>query len=81
MKEQSAPRRREATTPVKLVAADVLPNRKNEIQNVIARRAYELFEAMAASMARTSMIGIEAEVESRAYLSARFEGIGRGHRL
>ena len=44
MKEQSALQRREAAIPVKLVAADVLLNRKNEIQNVIARRAYELFK-------------------------------------
>jgi HSP20 family molecular chaperone IbpA len=44
MKLQSPPQRRKATMPVKLVAADVLLNRKGEIQNVIARRAYELFE-------------------------------------
>jgi HSP20 family molecular chaperone IbpA len=44
MKLQSPPQRRKATIPVKLVAADVLLNRKSEIQNVIARRAYELFE-------------------------------------
>ena len=44
MKLQSPPQRRNATIPVKLVAADVLLNRKGEIQNVIARRAYELFE-------------------------------------
>lgn len=44
MKDQSAPRRREATTPVKLVAPDILVKRKNEIQDSIARRAYELFE-------------------------------------
>ncbi len=43
MNEQSTPRPREASAPVKLVAADVLLSRKNEIQNVIARRAYELF--------------------------------------
>ena len=44
MKLQSPPQRRKATIPVKLVAADVLLNRKSEIHNVIARRAYELFE-------------------------------------
>ena len=63
MKEQSAPRRREATTPVKLVAADVLLNRKNEIQNVIARRAYELFEGHGSVNGHDIDDWIEAEVE------------------
>lgn len=45
MNEQSAPQRRESiTTPLKLIAANVLLNRRNEIQNMIAHRAYELFE-------------------------------------
>jgi len=63
MKEQSAPRRREATTPVKLVAADVLLNRKNEIQNVIARRAYELFEGHGSVNGHDIDDWIEAELE------------------
>jgi HSP20 family molecular chaperone IbpA len=63
MKEQSAPRRREATTPVKLVAADVLLNRKNEIQNVIARRAYELFEGRGSTNGHDIDDWIEAKVE------------------
>lgn len=63
MKEQSAPRRREATTPVKLVAADVLLNRKNEMQNVIARRAYELFEGRGSTNGHDIDDWIEAKVE------------------
>jgi len=63
MNEQSAPRRREATTPVKLVAADVLLNRKNEIQNVIARRAYELFEGRGSTNGHDIDDWIEAKVE------------------
>jgi hypothetical protein len=63
MKEQSAPPRREATTPVKLVAADVLLNRKDEIQNVIAHRAYELFEGHGRTNGRDVDDWIEAEVE------------------
>jgi HSP20 family molecular chaperone IbpA len=63
MKEQSAPRRREATTPVKLVAVDVLLNRKNEIQSVIARRAYELFEGHGSVNGHDIDDWIEAKVE------------------
>jgi len=64
MKEQSAPRRREASAPVKLVAADVLLSRKNEIQHVIARPPMSCSRAMAASMATTSMIGSKPKPKS-----------------
>lgn len=63
MKEQSAPQRREATTSVKLVTADVLLSRKKEIQNVIARRAYELFKGHGSINGHDMDDWIEAEVE------------------
>ena len=63
MKEQSAPRRREASAPVKLVAADVLLSRKNEIQHVIARRAYELFKGHGSVNGHDIDDWIEAEAE------------------
>ncbi len=63
MKLQSPPQRRKATIPVKLVAADILLNRKNEIQNVIARRAYELFEDHGRTNGRDVDDWIEAKVE------------------
>jgi HSP20 family molecular chaperone IbpA len=63
MKKQSAPQRREATMQVKLVAADVLLNRKNEIRNVIARRAYELFEGHSSTNGHDIDDWIEAKVE------------------
>ena len=63
MKEQSTPQPREATTPVRLVAADVLLSRKNEIQNVIARRAYELFKGHGSVNGHDIDDWIEAEVE------------------
>jgi len=63
MKEQSAPQRREPTIPVKLVPADVLLNRKNEIQNMISRRAYELFKSDGSVHGRDIDDWIEAEVE------------------
>lgn len=62
MKEQPAPRR-EATTPVKLVAADALLNRKNEIHNMIAHRAFELFESHGSVHGHDMDDWIEAEVE------------------
>jgi HSP20 family molecular chaperone IbpA len=68
MKLQSPPQRRKATIPVKLVAAGVLLNRKNEIQNVIARRAYELFEQHGRTNGHDIDDWIEAKVEVvRAY--------------
>ena len=68
MKLQSPPQRRKATIPVKLVAADVLLNRKNEIQNAIARRAYELFEGHGRTNGHHIDDWIEAKVEVvRAY--------------
>jgi HSP20 family molecular chaperone IbpA len=42
---QSEARRREPARQVKLVGTDVSINRKNEIHDMIARRAYELFES------------------------------------
>ena len=62
MKEQSTPQPREATTPVKLVVADVLLSRKNEIQNVVTRRAYELFEGHGSVNGHDVDDWIEAEV-------------------
>lgn len=44
MKEQSAARRGEASAPVKIIAAQVLIDRMNEIHDMVAHRAYELFE-------------------------------------
>jgi len=63
MKEQSAPQRRKAITPVKFVAADVLLNRKNEIQNMIAHRAYGLFESRGCGHGHDVDDWIDAEVE------------------
>jgi HSP20 family molecular chaperone IbpA len=44
MKERSAREKDEAGTPVTFVSAAMLEQRKSEIQNMIARRAYEHFE-------------------------------------
>jgi HSP20 family molecular chaperone IbpA len=45
MGAQSATQRREVTKQVKFVRPDATGNRKNEIRDMIARRAYELFES------------------------------------
>jgi len=63
MKEQSPPRRREANTPVKLVAPGILLYQKNEIQNMIARHAYELFESRGFTHGHDVDDWIEAEVD------------------
>jgi HSP20 family molecular chaperone IbpA len=63
MKEQSARQGLNATTPVKIVAAEILLNQKNEIQNMIARRAFELFESRASIHGHDVDDWIEAEVE------------------
>jgi HSP20 family molecular chaperone IbpA len=63
MKEQSPPQRPEAATQVKLVTPDILLNLKNEIQNMIARRAYELFESRGFAHGHDVDDWIEAELE------------------
>lgn len=63
MKEQSPQQRRAATTQVKLVAPNILLNRKNEIQSKIARRAYELFEIRGFVHGHDVDDWIEAELE------------------
>ena len=63
MKKPPTSQRREPTVPVKLVAADVLLSRKNEMQDVIARRAYELFKEHGSVNGRAIDDWIEAEVE------------------
>jgi HSP20 family molecular chaperone IbpA len=63
MKGQSAARQREAAIPVKFVTADILLNRQNEIQVMIARRAYQLFESRACAHGHDIDDWIEAEVE------------------
>ena len=81
MKAQSTPQRHGAITPVQLVAADVLLNRKNEIQNMIARRAYELFEGHGSVHGHDIDDWIEAEIEVVRAYTARFERIAGDHRL
>jgi HSP20 family molecular chaperone IbpA len=44
MKERSAREQDKAGTPVTFVPAGVLEQKKNEIQEIIARRAYEIYE-------------------------------------
>ncbi len=44
MKEKSVREKENAGIPVTFVPANILEQRKSEIQNMIARRAYELFE-------------------------------------
>jgi HSP20 family molecular chaperone IbpA len=63
MREQSASQRQEATTPVKLVTADILLNRQSELQSMIAHRAYELFESRGGSHGHDVDDWIEAEIE------------------
>src|SRR2546429_7084326 len=44
MRELTVAQQREAATPVQWVTADTLLNRKTELDVMIARRAFELFE-------------------------------------
>lgn len=63
MTQQLAAQRREASRRVKMVAADVLANRKNEIHDMITRRAYELFESRGRVHGHDIKDWIEAELE------------------
>ncbi|HTF25753.1 MAG TPA: DUF2934 domain-containing protein [Candidatus Limnocylindria bacterium] len=63
MREQSAVRQREAAIPVQLVTADILHNRKPELDLMIARRAFELFEGRGGGHGHDADDWITAELE------------------
>lgn len=63
MREQSAIQRREAAMPVQLLTADILHNRKNELDLMIARRAFELFEGRGGGNGHDVDDWITAELE------------------
>ena len=63
MREQSAVQRREAAIPVQLVTADILHNRKTELDVMIARRAFELFEGRGGGHGHDVDDWITAELE------------------
>ena len=63
MREQSAIQRRKAAIPVQLVPADILHNRKPELDLMIARRAFELFEGRGGSHGHDVDDWITAELE------------------
>jgi len=61
MKGQSATKRAEAGTPVKIVLAQDLANRVNEVHEMIARRAYELFAGRGGEHGRDLEDWLQAE--------------------
>jgi HSP20 family molecular chaperone IbpA len=63
MREQPVSQQREAAMPVRLVTADILRNRKAELDLMIARRAFELFESRGGSHGHDVDDWITAELE------------------
>ena len=63
MREQSAVQRREAAIPVHLLTGDILHNRKNELDLMIARRAFELFKGCGGGNGHDVDDWITAELE------------------
>jgi HSP20 family molecular chaperone IbpA len=63
MREPSAVQHREATMPLPLVTADTLHDRKTELDVMIARRAFELFESRGGSHGHDFDDWITAELE------------------
>ncbi len=63
MREQTVAQQREAATPVQWVTADILLNRKTEIDVMIARRAFELFEGRGGGHGHDVDDWITAELE------------------
>jgi len=63
MREQSAVQRREAAIPVHLLTGDILHNRKNELDLMIARRAFELFKGRGGGNGHDVDDWITAELE------------------
>jgi HSP20 family molecular chaperone IbpA len=63
MTNQSAAERRKADTSIKFVTPDILLERQNDIQAMIAHRAYELFESRGQRQGCDLDDWIEAEAE------------------
>jgi len=63
MREQSVAQQHETAKPVQLLAADILLNRKTEIDVMIARRAFELFEGRGGGHGHDVDDWITAELE------------------
>jgi HSP20 family molecular chaperone IbpA len=63
MREQTVAQQREAATPVQWVTADILLNRKTELDAMIARRAFELFEGRGGGHGHDVDDWITAELE------------------
>lgn len=63
MKERSAKERDNAGAPVEVVSAPELEQRKSEIQAMIARRAYELFEYRGGASGHEIDDWVQAEYE------------------
>lgn len=63
MKERSAKEQDRTGTPVKFVPAHILDQRKSEIQDMIARRAYELFEYRGRVPGHETQDWVQAESE------------------
>src|SRR5690242_20174751 len=63
MRERTAVQQRDAATPVHWVAVDILLNRKAEIDAMIARRAFELYEGRGGSHGHDVDDWITAELE------------------
>src|SRR5256884_6413674 len=63
MREQTVAQQREAATPVQWVTADTLLNRKTELDVMIARRAFELFEGRGGGHGHDVDDWITAELE------------------
>ena len=63
MKEESTAQKREKSTVVKLVPAALLAHRREEIDEMIARRAYELFEGRGGAHGHDVADWLQAEDE------------------
>lgn len=63
MKEEPAAQKRQKSTVVKLVPAEVLAHRRSEIEGLIAQRAYQLFEGRGFQHGRDVEDWLQAEDE------------------
>ncbi len=63
MKQESAAQKRQKDTVVKLVPAEILAHRRNEIEGLIAQRAYQLFEGRGFEHGRDVEDWLQAEDE------------------
>lgn len=77
MRDKLAPQRHDLGTQIKPVPAHVLVDRINAVHDMIARRAYEIFESRGRADGHVLEDWEQAESETVTFMQTRRKGISR----